>query len=318
MTSYIFCNKIINTQNQTTQGAKVNLMNLKFQFINNFFEEPKHYNDIILYQIGEKLCDADTDIKNHIHRHWFEFTYIFSGKGEIFTNNVRQPVGQGDLYISFPKEIHRIKSDNIEPLRFFFIAFYVEDSSSLKPYLDDINCLIADEKQRLYKSNSAKEHFEHLLHEFKNQSDIYNLMFEHELKTVILKIVSKIKSAEREIYKRKENKNNLLCYNIMNYIDNNLTTIGNAAELGKIFGYNYAYLSRFFKNVSGENLSDYIINQKLTLSKKMLEEENLSITEIADELHYSTVHVYSRAFKNYYGISPSDYRNLFNKSNNDI
>ena len=95
----------------------------KYHFRNNFFENPKYYNDLILFQIGEALCEISTELSNHVHLDWYEFSYIVSGKGEIFTNNIGTPVKKGDLYFSFPKEIHHISSDNIEPLRYFFVAF---------------------------------------------------------------------------------------------------------------------------------------------------------------------------------------------------
>ncbi|MFQ9736728.1 MAG: AraC family transcriptional regulator [Christensenellaceae bacterium] len=40
----------------------------------------------------------------------------------------------------------------------------------------------------------------------------------------------------------------------------------------------------------------------------MLASSDISITEIANELHYSSIHVFSRAFKNKFRLSPTDYR----------
>ena len=284
----------------------------KYHFRNNFFENPKYYNDLILYQIGEALCEISTELNNHIHLDWYEFSYIISGKGEIFTNNIGTPVKKGDLYFSLPKEIHRIVSDGIEPLRYFFVAFNFQDSSPLKPLLENYKNLASSEKKRVYHSNAILGHFQHLLFHLENDSTLNNLIFEHELKTVILKVFSLIESNDSVPYPLHHNENRLLCFNIMNYIDNNIMIIENAMCLSEIFGYNYTYLSRFFKKVTGENISSYIINKKLLLAKELLASSSgeISVTEIANELHYSSIHVFSRAFKNKFHITPSDYRQL--------
>ena len=280
----------------------------KYHFRNNFFENPKYYNDLILFQIGEALCEISTELSNHVHLDWYEFSYIVSGKGEKFTNNIGTPVKKGDLYFSFPKEIHHISSDNIEPLRYFFVAFNFLENSPLKSLLENYKNLAFSEKKRVYHSNSILGHFQHLLFDLEKDTLLHNLIFEYELKTVILKVFAIIESNDSAAYPPQRNKQQLLCFNIMNYIDNNIANMDNAMCLSEFFGYNYTYLSRFFKKVTGENISSYIINKKLTLAKDMLASSDISITEIANELHYSSIHVFSRAFKNKFRLSPTDYR----------
>lgn len=285
----------------------------KFHFRNNFFEKPRSYNDLLIYQIGEALCEISTELNNHTHLEWFELSYVLSGKGEIFTNNIGSPVSKGDIYISLPKEIHRIASDNSEPLRYFFVAFNVAENSPFAPLLERCLSLIANEKMRVYHSDSVLWHFQHLLFEFKQQSSIQNLIFEHELKTVILKVLAMIEPGDSAPYRPQHNNKQLLCFNIMDYIDRNITSMENAMCLSDVFGYNYTYLSRFFKKVTGENISSYITNKKLNLAKNMLEDGNLSVTEIANELLYSSIHVFSRAFKDKFHMSPSEYKLHFRK-----
>lgn len=151
-----------------------------YHFRNNFFENPKYYNDLILYQIGEALCEISTELNNHPHLDWYEFSYVLSGKGEIFTNNKGTPVTKGDLYFSLPKEIHRIASDSIEPLRYFFVAFNVSKDSPLYPFLENHQKLVADETKRVYHAESISRHFQHLLFEFKQESPLNRLIFEYD------------------------------------------------------------------------------------------------------------------------------------------
>lgn len=75
-------------------------------------------------------------------------------------------------------------------------------------------------------------------------------------------------------------------------------------------GYNEDYLSRSFRTRFG--LSPHLFHslKKIEAAKMMLAFSNDSITELAERLHYQSVHYFSRAFKAHVGRSPSDYRRL--------
>ena len=49
------------------------------------------------------------------------------------------------------------------------------------------------------------------------------------------------------------------------------------------------------------------MNIKIKEAKKLIREKNHSVTEIADMLGYSSIHIFSRAFKKAVGMSPTDY-----------
>ena len=88
----------------------------------------------------------------------------------------------------------------------------------------------------------------------------------------------------------------------------NLTTMDDVSSLSEVFNYNYSYLSRCFRKCTQTSISQYFNDKKLNMAKKLLENDGLSITEIATKLNYSTIYVFSRAFKNKYGVSPKEFR----------
>jgi len=281
----------------------------QYHFRNNFFEDPRTYNDLMLYQIGELLCDVNAKVDNHLHGDFYEFTYVISGNGEIYTNNKGTPVGKSDLYFSHPDETHRIVSQDNAPLRYIFVAFNVDDSSPLKPLLTQSRVLTKDEKKRVYHTESILIHLQHLLSEISKQATFCEMIIEHELKTVILKALRLIMANESIYYQpRKNTANEQLCFKIINYIDNNVMTIDSASALSGILGYNYTYLSRIFRKKTGDTISSYIQNKKMDIAKRMLENTDVSVTDIANELNYSSIHVFSRAFKEKFNITPTDYR----------
>ena len=68
-----------------------------------------------------------------------------------------------------------------------------------------------------------------------------------------------------------------------------------------------SYLTALFHKHLDISPGEYIRRVKLQESKRMIREEKMTFTEIAAALEYSTVHHYSRQFKEKFGITPSEY-----------
>jgi AraC family transcriptional regulator len=70
--------------------------------------------------------------------------------------------------------------------------------------------------------------------------------------------------------------------------------------------YDYNYLSTLFSSVEGVTLEHYIINQKIERVKELLFYDELTLSEIADRLGYSSVAHLSGQFKKITGLTPSE------------
>ena len=68
-----------------------------------------------------------------------------------------------------------------------------------------------------------------------------------------------------------------------------------------------SYLTVLFQKNLQISPGEYIRRIKLQESKQMIRENNLNFTEIAAALQYSTVHHFSRQFKEKFGITPTEY-----------
>lgn len=72
--------------------------------------------------------------------------------------------------------------------------------------------------------------------------------------------------------------------------------------------FSYAHLSRVFSSVEKQTIGSFIISQKIERAKELLLYGELSLSEIADLLHYSSVGQLSNQFKKIVGCSPTDYK----------
>ncbi|TBL75186.1 response regulator [Paenibacillus thalictri] len=68
------------------------------------------------------------------------------------------------------------------------------------------------------------------------------------------------------------------------------------------------YLSKIFKEKTGQNFSDYLFEMKMIKSKEMMADINLKIYHISSAIGYNNPKNFSRAFKQYHGVSPREYR----------
>jgi len=80
--------------------------------------------------------------------------------------------------------------------------------------------------------------------------------------------------------------------------------ISNALKL------DYNYLSNIFSEVKGITIQQYIILHKIERVKELLLYDELSLTEIAFKLHYSSVGHLSNQFKKITGLTPSYYKKI--------
>ena len=72
----------------------------------------------------------------------------------------------------------------------------------------------------------------------------------------------------------------------------------------------YTYLSNLFSAVEGVTIEQYFINQKIEKTKEYLVYDELTLTEIAFRLGYSSVAHLSRQFKKVTGLTPSHFKRL--------
>ena len=80
--------------------------------------------------------------------------------------------------------------------------------------------------------------------------------------------------------------------------------------LSEKFHQDYSSLSKLFSEVQGITLEQYVIAQKIEKVKELLVYEELSLSEIALQLNYSSVSHLSRQFKKVTGLTPSHFKKV--------
>jgi len=110
------------------------------------------------------------------------------------------------------------------------------------------------------------------------------------------RVISKIKSAVIDLVRGSKNNK----YKLSTYLSDLLRK-------------DYNSLSTLFSSVEGITIEHFLILQKIEYVKELLAYDELSLSEIANKLHYSSVQHLSNQFKKITGLTPSQFKTLRTK-----
>ena len=101
---------------------------------------------------------------------------------------------------------------------------------------------------------------------------------------------------------------------VQTYIDDHLSHGLSLDELGKVAYLHPVYLSKIFKQETGENVSNYISRKRLEKASRLLQDSELRIIDIAHMVGYKKNQYFIQLFKIEYGLTPYQYRrNIIHK-----
>jgi len=116
------------------------------------------------------------------------------------------------------------------------------------------------------------------------------------------RVIDKIKTLIIELVHQQNAQLNI---NLSDYLSNKLTQ-------------DYSSLSNLFSEVEDTTIEKYFINQKIEKVKELLLYDELTLSEIAFQMNYSSVAYLSNQFKKVTGFSPSHYKQLKDKKRRQI
>lgn len=100
---------------------------------------------------------------------------------------------------------------------------------------------------------------------------------------------------------------------IINYVHYDRELEGNvnlSDHLAKVLKHDYSYLSSLFSAVEGTTIEKYVILQRIERVKELLVYDELTLSEIAWKMGYSSVQHLSNQFKKVIGMSPTAYKKM--------
>lgn len=95
---------------------------------------------------------------------------------------------------------------------------------------------------------------------------------------------------------------------VMDYIDSHYMEELKLDDIASSVGFSKYHFSRLFKQYTNYTLCSYICHRRIKVAEELLEQSDLSITEVAIKSGFPSISTFNRLFKQYKGCSPSEYR----------
>lgn len=276
-------------------------MKSRYHFVKNFSDNEVDFGSINLIQVGRRFCSREEVIPAHTHKDYYELTVVTAGEGVVISNGESFKVSSGDLHLSIPCDIHEIIATSSSELEYDFLSFTCNDEK-LKQELKKISNSLIKLKSRVFTDNKITTLISNVISEFSTQKPFTEKLVENIVTQIIIYLIRDFNNISKD--KIKLSQTEILCYQIMNYIDTHVYTIQNLEDIAPKFSYNYRYLTTLFKKTTGKTLNEYFQGRKLETAKVLISENKYKILEISSMLNYSSPFAFSKAFKNKFGYSP--------------
>lgn len=92
------------------------------------------------------------------------------------------------------------------------------------------------------------------------------------------------------------------------YISENCEQVITLDDIAEQFGFSSYYFSRLFKSATGYNFTEYLTLHRIKRAQLLLADSDMNITEIAFSSGFKSISSFNRAFRQFRGCAPRDYR----------
>jgi len=169
-------------------------------------------------------------------------------------------------------------------------------------------------KNHISEDCVIKECFEEMFFEYFSKKEGYDMAIKssaYRLMTHILRNYKEESLSDSALKKRKNKMQRI--DEIINYIsghyDDNLTT----SSLSEKFFLNEHYFCHFFKEATGQSPVSFINRFRIEKAAKLLKNTDIPITQIAMNVGFEDPNYFTRTFKKYLGLTPTDFKNSINQ-----
>lgn len=235
-------------------------------------------------------------------RNIYEKRFIFSHCGIVTPDNIysgpeADPVEYAAKIYAYMEINDTDKLDEI--LDSFMASMHTAENTPEKAKISCITMLM-DVRSRIVRSVSDKK-----------PENMITDMFISEVGDMasLKEMINAIKTVFRSISDKcygKTTKSTM--EKVVQYIHANYNTELRLENLAVIFGYNSAYLGKVFHQYTGENFNNYLDSIRIAEAKRLLEDGEYKVYEVAEMVGYSNINYFHNKFKRYVGISPLSYK----------
>lgn len=229
--------------------------------------------------------------------------FICEGKGIYKVGEKTYYLKKGDLFLICPNTTIYYEADKNDPWDYIWVGFQGIKSTTYLEYAG-------------LSKNSLIGHFYNtsfILACVQQMMLSRTLTYFNELKrqSALLQVFSAL--IEERYYSLSEEEQSEYPHRVyleqaLDYISKNLKNNIRISDIANHIGIDRSYLTTIFKSTLNLSPQEYLITYKIDRAVALLENPDIKISNIGLELGYSDPLTFSKMFKRYKGVSPSEYR----------
>ena len=252
-----------------------------------------------LLNVASAKYGGDWHSVPHTHNH-IELFYITGGNGQFLIEDQLYPVNANHLIIINPNVTHTEVSLNAQPLEYIVLG------------IEGIELAISDNSNGRF---CILDHFEsaqihsslrNILREMEMKNTGYEDVCQAFMEILIIRLMRSTNLAvptEPQVIT-----GNKQCAAVRRYIDLHFKEPLSLDQLAEEVHMNKYYLSHAFKREYGVSPINYMVSKRLDESKYLLSETDLSMSQIAQLLGFSSLSYFSQVFRRTQSITPMEFR----------
>lgn len=254
-----------------------------------------------LLSVASATYGGDWHSAPHTHNH-MELFYIVGGKGQFLIEDQLYPVDANNLVVINPNVSHTEVSLNAQPLEYIVLGIEsveLATSENSNGQFCILNC---------FESVEISSCIRNILREMELQNSGYEDICQAYLEILIIRLM---RSTDLSVLTAPNlSSGNRQCAAVKRYIDLHFKEALTLEHLAEEAHMNKYYLSHTFKREYGDSPINYMIAKRINESKYLLAETDLSMSQIAQLLGFSSPSYFSQVFRRTQSVSPLEYRQI--------
>ena len=269
--------------------------------IRDLFIHDQLFSDFHFFNVGHEKCSPNHSFGPNKREHYI-LHYVVNGQGTFESRGARHKLHAQQFFIIRPNEVTYYQADKEQPWEYYWLGFDGSkvDELLLNRFIDyqtEVGGIDApiDQVRELFEMLLTTQPFDDT-RIFRRYAQVFQLID-------YLKGEANIRQGNQRNPKQEYSQLfRLIIHNSYHLKDLSITTIAQSMNL------NAAYLSQVIKETMHISPVSYLKEYRLRKAKYLLDTTQLSVSEIADLVGYESVYTFSRAYKNYYYLSPKYHR----------
>lgn len=252
-----------------------------------------------LLNVASAKYGGDWHSVPHTHNH-LELFYIVGGKGQFLIQDQLYPVNPNNLVVINPNVTHTEVSLNAQPLEYIVLGIEGIELATNESSNGQFNILDH------FESVEISSCLRNILREMEQKNTGYEDVCQAYMEILIIRLMRNIALAvptESQVVS-----GNRQCASVKRYIDLHFKEALTLEQLAEDAHMNKYYLSHAFKREYGTSPINYMITKRIEESKYLLAETDLSMSQIAQLLGFSSLSYFSQVFRRTQATTPMEYR----------